>query len=40
MILEQVEREIELSGMKKKIINGVVITGGGAKMNYIDQFYW
>lgn len=38
LILEQVEREIELSGMKKKIINGVVITGGGAKMNYIDQF--
>ncbi len=37
LILEQVAREIQLSGFDKKLIGGVVLTGGGSKLRYIEQ---
>ncbi|MBR4229954.1 MAG: cell division protein FtsA [Bacteroidales bacterium] len=37
MIMEQVDYEIKLSGYQKKLIGGVVLTGGGAKLNNIKD---
>ena len=37
MILEQVNYEIELSGMHQKLIAGVVLTGGGAQLKHIKE---
>ena len=37
MILEQVDYEIKLSGYAKKLIAGVVLTGGGAKLGNIKD---
>ncbi len=36
-ILEQVDYEIQLSGYSKKLIAGVVLTGGGAKLRNIKE---
>ena len=38
LILEQVGYEIELSGVEKQLIAGVVLTGGGARMKNIKEF--
>ncbi len=37
MILEQVDYEIKLSGYAKKLIAGVVLTGGGAQLKHIKE---
>lgn len=37
MILEQVDYEIKLSGYQKKLIGGVVLTGGGAHLKNIKD---
>ncbi len=37
MIMEQIDYEIKLSGYQKKLIGGVVLTGGGAKLNNIKE---
>jgi len=37
MIMEQVDYEIRLSGLGKKLIAGVVLTGGGAKLKNIKE---
>lgn len=37
VILEQVQYEIELSGYNKQLIAGVVLTGGGARMQHIRE---
>lgn len=37
IILEQVDYEIEQSGMRKNLLGGVVLTGGGARMKHIDE---
>ena len=37
MILEQVKYEIDQSGYNKKLIAGVVLTGGGAKLQHIKD---
>lgn len=37
MIMEQVDYEIKLSGYQKKLIGGVVLTGGGAQLNHIKE---
>ncbi len=37
MILEQVDYEIKLSGFGKKLIAGVVLTGGGAQLKNIKE---
>lgn len=37
MIMEQVDYEIKLSGYQKKLIGGVVLTGGGAKLKNIKD---
>jgi len=36
-IIEQVYFEIRNSGFEKKLIAGIVITGGGAQLKHIDQ---
>ena len=36
-ILEIVEREIELAGYDKKLIGGIVLTGGGAQLRHIKE---
>ena len=37
MIMEQVDYEIKLSGFQKKLIAGVVLTGGGAQLKNIKE---
>lgn len=37
MIMEQVDYEIKLSGYQKKLIGGVVLTGGGAQLKNIKD---
>ncbi|MBR1799017.1 MAG: cell division protein FtsA [Bacteroidales bacterium] len=37
MILEQVDYEIQLSGLHEKLIAGVVLTGGGAQLRHIKD---
>lgn len=37
MIMEQVDYEIKLSGFQKKLIGGVVLTGGGAQLKNIKD---
>ena len=37
MIMEQVDYEIKLSGFAKKLIAGVVLTGGGAQLKNIKD---
>ena len=37
MIMEQIDYEIKLSGYEKKLIGGVVLTGGGAKLKNIGD---
>ena len=37
MIMEQVDYEIKLSGYHKKLIAGVVLTGGGAQLKNIKE---
>ena len=37
MILELVSREIEISGFSKKLMGGMVLTGGGAQLKYIKE---
>lgn len=37
MILELVGREIELAGFAKKLIGGIVLTGGGAQLKFIKE---
>ncbi len=36
-ILTQVDNEIKNSGQKKKLIAGIVLTGGGSQLKHIDQ---
>ncbi|NOX86987.1 MAG: cell division protein FtsA [Chlorobi bacterium] len=36
-IIEQVYFEIRNSGFEKKLIGGIVLTGGGSELNHIDQ---
>jgi cell division protein FtsA len=38
-IIEQVYLEIKNSGFEKKLIAGIVVTGGGAQMKYIKQLF-
>lgn len=37
-ILEQVAYELQLSGLDKRLIGGLVLTGGGAKLLHIKEF--
>ena len=37
MILELVAREIEIAGFSKKLMGGMVLTGGGAQLKYIKD---
>lgn len=37
VILEQIAYEIEQTGMDKQLLAGVVLTGGGARMNHIEE---
>ena len=37
MIMDQVDYDIKLSGLKKSLIGGVVLTGGGAKLKDISD---
>jgi cell division protein FtsA len=37
MILELVTREIEIAGFSKKLMGGMVLTGGGAQLKYIKE---
>ena len=36
-ILEHVYYEIKASGFQKKLIGGIVVTGGGSKMKHLKQ---
>ncbi len=36
-IIEQIHFEIKNSGFEKKLIGGIVLTGGGAELKHIDQ---
>jgi cell division protein FtsA len=36
-IIEQIDYEIKSSGYKKKLIAGIVLTGGGSQLRHIDQ---
>ena len=36
-IIEQVDYEIRSSGFKKRLIGGIVLTGGGAQLKHIEQ---
>ncbi len=36
-IIEQVDYEIKSSGYKKKLIGGIVLTGGGSQLKHIEQ---
>ena len=36
-IIEQVYYEIKTSGFEKKLIAGIVVTGGGAQLRHITQ---
>ena len=36
-IIEEVDKEIIRSGFKKKLIGGIVLTGGGSQLKHIDQ---
>ena len=38
-IIEHVYYEIKNSGFEKKLIGGIVVTGGGAQMNHITQLF-
>ena len=37
-ILEQVKYEIELSGYNQRLVSGIVLTGGGAKLQHIREY--
>ena len=41
-ILEHIYYEIKNSGFEKKLIGGIVVTGGGSQLAYepIDDYYW
>ncbi len=36
-IIEQIDYEVKSSGYKKKLIGGVVLTGGGSQLKHVDQ---
>lgn len=38
-IIEQVYYEIKISGFEKKLIAGIVVTGGGAQLKHITQLF-
>ena len=36
-IIEQIDFEVKNSGFKKKLIGGIVLTGGGSQLKHVDQ---
>ncbi len=38
MIMDQVDYDIKMSGLKKSLIGGIVLTGGGAKLKDLSDF--
>ncbi len=36
-IIEQIDYEVKISGFKKKLIGGIVLTGGGSQLKHVDQ---